>query len=298
MTTGPMARRPPNLPVLFGAILAGSVPALAAQPPVPPPLPGRGDAERTSPTVEGLTTRPAVNPNALSGPDAPVRTAPGSRIRTDRRPDPKTPYRPATAGPDPLVILNQPEPLIPLDASVEDRNVLDTSLRVITPDYGYPTGFRVPFEHPDDPEYAVRIDGGLMLVYQDALYARHRGRMYVGMPAGAWYVIGRDDLRPHIHATPPAESDGPDLDARRVPDARISAARAAPIRLDLRVIPERPAAPAPAPASPPEPTPSADEAPAAGPRILRDDAYRRRLLRELLNRFEPTAPPVTAPAGS
>lgn len=291
MTTGPMASFASIL-----AILAGAVPVLAAEPPVPPPLPGRGEAERTSPSVEGLTTRPAVNPNALSGPDAPVRTAPGSRIRTDRRPDPKTPNRPATAGPDPLVILNQPEPLIPLDASVEDRNVLDTSLRLITPDYGYPTGFRVPFEHPDDPEYAVRIDGALMLVYQDGLYARRRGRMYVGMPAGAWYVIGRDDLRPRIRPDAPsdAEADGTDLDAEAVPDPRIPAARAAPVRLDLRVIPERPAVPVP----PPEPSPPAEEPPVAGPRILRDDTYRRRLLRELLDRFEPSPPPVTAPAGS
>lgn len=294
-----MARLAPILAVLFGA-----TPALAAEPPVPPPLPGRGEAERTSPTVQGLTSRPAINPNALSGPDAPVRTAPGSRVRTDRRPDPKTPYRPTTAGPDPLVILNQPEPLIPLDASVEDRNVLDTSLRVITPDNGYPTGFRVPYEHPDDPGYAVRIDGGLMLVYQDGLYAKYRGRMYVGMPAGAWYVIGREDLRPHIRSTPPVadDPDGPDLDAEVVPDTRMPSARAVPVRLDLRVIPERP--PAPAPAAPPGASPPAEpagspEAPqASGPRILRDGGYRRRLLHELLDRFEPSGPPVTAPAGS
>lgn len=301
MTIRPMAR----LPTILASLLA-TVPAWAADPPVPPPLPGRGEAERTSPTVRGFTTEPVTNPHALSGPNAPTRLAPGSRVPMDRRPDPKTPYRPTTAGPDPLTVLRQPPPLVPIEASVEDRNVLDTSLAVYSPESAWPLGFRRPYEHPDDPSYAVRLDGALMLVYQDGYYFRRGARTVVGMPPGAWFVIGRDDLRPRVH------TDGSEAGTDSSPSSRAdvaaevtaipAAGRVDPVRLDLRVMAARPqpVAETPPPAvrsAPAEPPPSSP--PAAGLRILRDETYRRQLLHELLDRSGQPAPPVTAPpAGS
>lgn len=288
-------------PTILAAIL-GSGPFLGtALGQVPPPLPGRGEAERTSPSVQGLTTRPAENPRALSGPDAPVRIAPGSRVDPDRRPDPKTPDRPATAGPDPLTILNQPPPLIPVDASIEDRNALDTSLRVLSPQPWYPTGFRAPYEHPDDPSYSVRIDGALMMVYQDGVYTRRGGRTVVGVPPGAWYVIGREDLRPRIRTVDPPEPAAGDgrMPGAVAPVAAPSAARTEGVRLDLRVIPVRPAPPVVAPApSAPGPVDPTVEAKKSGLRILEDEAYRRRLLDHLRGRFGDDERPVTSPAGS
>lgn len=283
-------RRAPTILAVFLA----TAPAVAFEPPVPPPLPGRGEAERVSPTVGGLTNRPVANPNALSGPDAPLRLAPGTRADPDRRPDPKTPGRPATAGPDPLTILRQPEPLVPVDASVEDRNTLDTSLRVISPETSVPTGFRVPYEHPDDPDYSVRLDGGLMLVYQDGLYTRRGGRMRVGMPAGAWYVIGREDLRPRVRSLDRVETDEANapIDAEVSPVLAAAAARAEGTRLDLRVIPVRPDR---APPTPPRIDPPVEPEP-GDLRIRRDEAYRRGFLNRLVDRFDRM--PVTAPAGS
>ena len=287
-----------RFPTILAALVAAS-PASAFTPPVQPPLPGRGELERTSPTVPTFTNRPVANPGALSGPSAPVRIAPGSRLPSDRRPDPKMPGRPATAGPDPLTILNQPEPLVPVDASVEDRNALDTSLRVISPDWSSPTGFRVAYEHPDDPDYSVRLDGALMLVYQDGLYTRRGGRTVIGMPAGAWFVIGREDLRPRIHSVEPGngQEEGPDLSAKVVPPAFVGAAKNEGFRLDLRVVPARPD---PAPAVPVDPP---IEPAAGGLRILRDEGYRKRFLERLVDREGPIdAPervPVTgSPAGS
>jgi hypothetical protein len=283
---------------LIAAFLATS-PAVAFVPPVPPPLPGRGEAERTAPSVQGLTTRPVANPKALSGPDAPVRVAPGSRFDPDRRADPKTPGRPATAGPDPLTILRQPEPLVPVDASVEDRNALDTSLRVMSPETWWPTGFRVPYEHPDDANYSVRLDGALMLVYQDGIYTRRGGRTTVGMPPGAWYVIGREDLRPRVRSLDPADADGPDSNALDglAPIPSVAAGRAEGVRLDLRVMAARPAPPpepaAGSPAAPPVDPPVAPTA--GGLRIQRDETYRRRLLERLRERFAYDPPALTAP---
>lgn len=296
MTTGPMARSPTIL-----AALLVTAPAWAFAPPVSPPLPGRGEAERTSPSVRGLTADPMPSSGALSGPNAPTRLAPGSRVPVDRRPDPKTPNRPTTAGPDPLTILRQPQPLVPVEAAVEDRNVLDTSLVVYSPETAWPTGFRMPYEHPDDPAYSVRLDGALMLVYQDGYYFRRGGRTVVGMPPGSWFVIGRDDLRPRVQTDRSPAPNGSGSSAEEA-SAAVVAARMEPVRLDLRVMAARPepidAAPHPpreAVSAPDEPRPAT----VTGLRILRDETYRHRLLHGLADRFEPAAPSVTAPpAGS
>jgi hypothetical protein len=292
MTNGPMARTPTIL-----AVLLASAPAWAIEPPVPPPLPGRGEAERISPTVRGLTTGPVANPGALSGPNAPTRLAPGSRVPVERRPDPKTPNRPTTAGPDPLTVLRQPQPLVPIEAAVEDRNVLDTSLIVYSPETAWPTGFRMAYEHPDDPSYSVRLDGALMLVYQDGYYYRRGGRTVVGMPPGAWFVIGRDDLLPRVQTDESASTpNGSGSSAAEVTPAHV-AGRMEPVRLDLRVLPARPEPVGDAPATPAEPMAVPADPPLTSPaglRILRDETYRRRFLHELLDRFEPAPPPVTA----
>lgn len=290
-----------RFPTILAALIV-TTPASAVEPPVPPPLPGRGEAERTSPTVRGLTSEPVANPNALSGPNAPARLAPGSRVSDDRRPEPKTPDRPATAGPDPLAVLRQPQPLVPIEASVEDRNVLDTSLIVYSPESAWPLGFRMPYEHPDDPSYSVRLDGALMLVYQDGYYFRRGARTVVGMPPGAWFVIGRDDLRPRVRADrvsgTASDSGSSAAEVAAVP----AAGRVEPVRLDLRVLPVRPEPVGQAPAAPPEPAAMPVDPPPASPaglRILRDETYRRRFLHQLLDRFEAAAMPVTAPpAGS
>lgn len=290
-----------RLPTILAALIV-TAPAWAVEPPVPPPLPGRGEAERTSPTVRGLTSEPVANPNALSGPNAPARLAPGSRVPDDRRPEPKTPDRPATAGPDPLAVLRQPQPLVPIEASVEDRNVLDTSLTVYSPESAWPLGFRMPYEHPDDPSYSVRLDGALMLVYQDGYYFRRGARTVVGMPPGAWFVIGRDDLRPRVR-TDRVSGTASDSGSSAAEVAAVPAAgRVEPVRLDLRVLPVRPEPVGQAPAAPPEPAAVPSDPPPASPaglRILRDETYRRRFLHQLLDRFEAAAMPVTAPlAGS
>jgi hypothetical protein len=295
MTEPSMSWIPAILAALFGASSG-----VAFTPPVPPPLPGRGEAERVAPSVQGLTTRPVANPNALSGPDAPLRMAPGARVDPDRRPDPKTPGRPTAAGPDPLTILRQPQPLVPVDASVEDRNALDTSLRVISPETWSPTGFRVPYEHPDDANYSVRFDGALMLVYQDGVYTQRGGRTLVGMPPGAWYVIGREDLRPRVRALEPTDSAETNSPAQTglAPIPTVATGRADGVRLDLRVIPVRPATPPVPPPPVDPPTPPTIEPTATGLRILRDESYRRRFLDRLRERFDPDVPPVRAPAGS
>jgi hypothetical protein len=120
------------------------------------------------------------------------------------------------------------------------------------------------------------------------------------MPPGAWYVIGREDLRPRVRALEPTDSAETNSPAQTglAPIPTVATGRADGVRLDLRVIPVRPATP-PVPPPPVEPpTPPTIEPTATGLRILRDESYRRRFLDRLRERFDPDVPPVRAPAGS
>lgn len=112
-----------------------------------------------------------------------------------------------------LCTLEQVE-LVPVDAGVEDRGALSTSLFVEPKDLRQNQSFERLYKVEGSDDVYVRKAGGLKAIFRSSQYANLYGREVAIVPAGTVYVIGAirpelvsrmSGLSPSIEESAPAE---------------------------------------------------------------------------------------------
>lgn len=93
----------------------------------------------------------------------------------------------------------EPVELIPVDAGVEDRGVLSTSLFVEQKDLRQNQSFERLYKVEGSEDVYVRKAGGLKAIFRSSQYVNIYGREVPIVPAGTVYVIGA--IRPELVAS-------------------------------------------------------------------------------------------------
>ncbi len=165
----------------------------------------------------------------------------------------------------------------PLDESVEDRNVLSRSLRLVDPGLSMPDDFDQVYRVPGHPDQLMRVQGSVYAVFPYSVYKRDKkGNRFADIPAGTIFHIGGPP-------DPIAELPAAGLFADRL-ETRLPPQPAGRMRFNAQAqIPSAaPAAPALAPTVGPASFGTGPHAePVLLPAIVADADYRARRLREL-----------------
>jgi len=93
----------------------------------------------------------------------------------------------------------EPVELIPVDAGVEDRGALSTSLFVEQKDLRQNQSFERLYKVEGSEDVYVRKAGGLKAIFRSSQYVNIYGREVPIVPAGTVYVIGA--IRPELVAS-------------------------------------------------------------------------------------------------
>ncbi len=96
-----------------------------------------------------------------------------------------------------------PQGFSPVDQTVADISPLSASLQSLRPDGGPPQGYNRVYTHPDYPGKFLRVNGAVIVEFQESEYVQTEEGLYAEFPPGAIYWIGGkpDYLKP----TPPPE---------------------------------------------------------------------------------------------
>ena len=124
--------------------------------------------------------------------------------------------------------VSDPVELVPVDAGVEDRGALSTSLFVEPKDLRQNQSFERLYKVEGSEDVYVRKAGGLKAIFRSSQYAKIYGREVPIVPAGTVYVIGA--IRPELVASmgglsPSAEdtSTDPEVQTQQVKRTHVPA---------------------------------------------------------------------------
>ena len=157
------------------------------------------------------------------------------------------------------------ETLQPLDARVEDMTALSMSLRVESPGLAVPSDFDEVYRVPGDPSKLMRVNGALYAVFDQSVYGNYKGHVYARVPPATVFHIGAPPNTPGPNS--PIEPAG-SMRAEKTEFTRAGFGFVVPVEPSRHSAIQS----------------DAERAEEPLPRFVADQDYRKKRLRELLER--------------